>query len=54
MGNRKSREFFGVTYVAKSVGTLKRKHPKVGRNNPCPCGSGKKFKKCCMGGKRND
>lgn len=21
---------------------------KVGRNNPCPCGSGKKFKKCCM------
>ena len=22
-------------------------HPKVGRNDPCPCGSGKKFKKCC-------
>ena len=22
---------------------------KVGRNDPCPCGSGKKFKKCCMG-----
>lgn len=21
--------------------------PKVGRNDPCPCGSGKKFKKCC-------
>ena len=21
---------------------------KVGRNDPCPCGSGKKFKKCCM------
>jgi SWIM/SEC-C metal-binding protein len=21
---------------------------KVGRNAPCPCGSGKKFKKCCM------
>ncbi len=21
--------------------------PKVGRNNPCPCGSGKKYKKCC-------
>jgi uncharacterized protein YecA (UPF0149 family) len=20
-----------------------------GRNNPCPCGSGKKFKKCCIG-----
>lgn len=22
--------------------------PKIGRNDPCPCGSGKKFKKCCM------
>ncbi len=21
--------------------------PKVGRNEPCPCGSGKKFKRCC-------
>ncbi len=27
-----------------------RKGPKVGRNDPCPCGSGKKYKKCC--GKR--
>jgi uncharacterized protein len=24
-------------------------HPSVGRNDPCPCGSGKKYKKCCMG-----
>jgi len=23
-----------------------RQQPKVGRNDPCPCGSGKKFKKC--------
>ena len=23
------------------------KPPKVGRNDPCPCGSGKKYKKCC-------
>jgi preprotein translocase subunit SecA len=22
--------------------------PRVGRNEPCPCGSGKKFKKCCL------
>lgn len=22
---------------------------KVGRNDPCPCGSGKKFKNCCIG-----
>ena len=26
---------------------LRRDAPKVGRNDPCPCGSGKKFKKCC-------
>lgn len=26
---------------------IKRNLPKVGRNDPCPCGSGKKFKKCC-------
>ncbi|MBU4001441.1 MAG: SEC-C domain-containing protein, partial [Proteobacteria bacterium] len=26
---------------------LKRDHDKVGRNDPCPCGSGKKHKKCC-------
>lgn len=24
-----------------------REGPKVGRNDPCPCGSGKKYKKCC-------
>lgn len=24
------------------------KGPKVGRNDPCPCGSGKKYKKCCL------
>ena len=24
-----------------------RDEPKVGRNDPCPCGSSKKFKKCC-------
>ena len=26
--------------------TFKREEPKVGRNDPCPCGSGKKYKKC--------
>jgi len=26
--------------------TIKRDTPKVGRNDPCPCGSGKKFKHC--------
>ncbi len=28
-------------------GTFKREAPKVGRNDPCPCGSGKKYKQCC-------
>lgn len=25
-----------------------RQEPKIGRNDPCPCGSGKKYKKCCL------
>jgi SEC-C motif-containing protein len=29
------------------LGTYRRPEPKVGRNDPCPCGSGKKLKKCC-------
>ena len=31
--------------VSKTV--VKTKGPKIGRNDPCPCGSGKKYKKCC-------
>ena len=30
-----------------SSGPYMRAQPKVGRNSPCPCGSGNKFKKCC-------
>ena len=30
-----------------SAGQYRRETPKVGRNDPCPCGSGRKFKKCC-------
>ena len=26
---------------------IRREEPKIGRNDPCPCGSGKKLKKCC-------
>ena len=29
-------------------GTIARESDKVGRNDPCPCGSGKKYKKCCL------
>jgi uncharacterized protein len=30
--------------------TVRRAAPKVGRNDPCPCGSGKKYKNCCGAG----
>jgi len=30
--------------------TVRHEAPKVGRNDPCPCGSGRKFKKCCGAG----
>jgi len=29
------------------VETFRRESPRVGRNDPCPCGSGRKYKKCC-------
>jgi preprotein translocase subunit SecA len=31
----------------QKVKQIKLEQPKVGRNDPCPCGSGKKYKKCC-------
>jgi uncharacterized protein len=37
--------------LRKAQATLRREEPKVGRNDPCPCGSGKKFKQCCGGPK---
>ncbi|MBW2143675.1 MAG: SEC-C domain-containing protein [Deltaproteobacteria bacterium] len=30
--------------------TVRRKEKKIGRNEPCPCGSGKKYKRCCGAG----
>ena len=36
----------GGLFQAK-VETFRREQPKIGRNDPCPCGSGKKYKKCC-------
>ncbi|MBI4335573.1 MAG: preprotein translocase subunit SecA [Candidatus Omnitrophica bacterium] len=32
----------------EKIAPYHRETPKVGRNDPCPCGSGKKYKKCCM------
>ena len=31
----------------RGTATVRRDQPKVGRNDPCPCGSGRKFKHCC-------
>ena len=31
----------------KNSRTVRRQEPKVGRNDPCPCGSGRKYKHCC-------
>jgi preprotein translocase subunit SecA len=38
-----------VSEAAEAVSRAKpvRAGPKVGRNDPCPCGSGKKYKQCC-------
>lgn len=35
-----------ASQAGKQDRTLRRTQPKVGRNDPCPCGSGKKYKKC--------
>lgn len=37
----------GGSLFPRKVETFRREMPKVGRNDPCPCGSGKKYKKCC-------
>jgi uncharacterized protein YecA (UPF0149 family) len=34
--------------VGKPVSKERDLYKDVGRNDPCPCGSGKKFKKCCL------
>lgn len=39
---------------SKKTKPFTRQHPKIGANDPCPCGSGKKFKKCCRGNGKFD
>jgi preprotein translocase subunit SecA len=48
LGRRRKRETVEGRGGDVQRGTVKRAAPKVGRNDPCPCGSGKKYKKCCM------
>ncbi|MFA7291635.1 MAG: UPF0149 family protein [Rhodocyclaceae bacterium] len=40
-------EIFLFWNAKRGVGTVRNEGGKVGRNDPCPCGSGKKFKQCC-------
>lgn len=42
-----SEEELKALYKEQKESTTIRKEKKIGRNDPCPCGSGKKYKKCC-------
>lgn len=42
VASKKLRKLFGVHMTP-----YKRQEEKIGRNEPCPCGSGLKYKKCC-------
>ncbi|WP_342642418.1 YchJ family protein [Rhodoligotrophos ferricapiens] len=44
---RDGRWFYVDGRVGRRQETVVRQTPKVGRNDPCSCGSGKKYKKCC-------
>jgi preprotein translocase subunit SecA len=46
-GEEMAQRAGGETEAGKGV-TVRREGKKVGRNDPCPCGSGKKYKKCCL------
>lgn len=46
-GKRPAEMLEGGRLLPEKVTTFRREQPKVGRNDPCPCGSGKKYKRCC-------
>jgi uncharacterized protein YecA (UPF0149 family) len=52
MGNQLSQKLLGITRGVKPSRPWVRRIPKIGRNEPCPCGSRKKYKKCCLRGQR--
>lgn len=47
MGQFENDPNLNLTAPPQSNITVRRQQPKVGRNDPCPCGSGKKYKQCC-------
>ena len=46
---RVDREWLFARTARQGPAPIKAAHPKPGRNDPCPCGSGKKYKHCCLG-----
>jgi hypothetical protein len=46
-GKKPAEVLDGGRLFPSKVETFRREAPKVGRNDPCSCGSGKKYKKCC-------
>jgi preprotein translocase subunit SecA len=48
---KKEKEMAELQFAGGGSGTVEKKQAistkKAGRNDPCPCGSGKKYKKCC-------
>lgn len=56
IANKRNRELIekdGLTKTLEAMpnmrlGTIRRDAPKINRNSKCPCGSGNKFKKCCI------
>lgn len=46
-GKKPTEVMEGGRLLPHKVETYRREEPKVGRNDPCPCGSGKKYKRCC-------
>jgi hypothetical protein len=43
---KKGRNLSKVVWPSSSSGPMPRQATKIGRNEPCPCGSGKKYKDC--------
>ena len=51
LGGRMPADLLREGGMFDKVETYRREVPKIGRNDPCPCGSGKKYKRCCGRGR---
>jgi uncharacterized protein YecA (UPF0149 family) len=47
--SKQEQRFFVPLTALQTPEQMKRVPPRVGPNEPCGCGSGKKFKRCCRG-----